>query len=82
MMSVNNPLASHPQADTKGLTLRCDNGSRYRSGAFRESMRALRIRVEFIYANTPEQIEHVESFHSHRYECQNCYRIFSTSSGP
>ena len=63
IMSVNNTLASHPQVDTKELTLRCDNGSQYRSGAFRESMRALGIRVEFIYANTPEQNGHVESFH-------------------
>ena len=62
IMHVNNTIASHPQANTE-LTLRCDNGSQYRSGAFRESMRALGIRVEFIYANTPEQNGHVESFH-------------------
>ncbi len=55
MMSVNNSLASYPQANTKELTLRCDNGSQYRSGAFRESMKALGVRVDFTYANTLEQ---------------------------
>ena len=61
-MSVKNTLASHP-LDTKELKPRCDNGSRYKSWAFMESMRALGIRVEFIYSNTPEQNWHVESFH-------------------
>jgi putative transposase len=63
IMSVNNALAAHPQVETSKLTLRCDNGSQYRSAAFRESMRALGIRLEFIYYNTPEQNGHVESFH-------------------
>ena len=39
IMSVNNALAAHPQADISNLTLRCDNGSQYRSRAFRESMK-------------------------------------------
>lgn len=55
IMSVNNALASHPQIDVKKLTLRCDNGSQFRSRAFRESMKALGIKLEFIYYNTPEQ---------------------------
>ena len=43
---------------------RCDNGSQYRSKAFRESMRDLGInKLEFIYYNTPEQNGHIESFH-------------------
>jgi len=63
IMSVNNSLVSHPRAETSKLTLRCDNGSQYRSKAFRESMRALGIKLEFIYYNTPEQNGHVESFH-------------------
>lgn len=63
IMSVNNALASHPNVDVSKLTLRCDNGSQYRSKAFRESMRALGIKLEFIYYNTPEQNGHIESFH-------------------
>jgi putative transposase len=63
IMSVNNALASHSEVDVKELTLRCDNGSQYRSKAFRESVRALGIKLEFIYYNTPEQNGHIESFH-------------------
>ncbi|MHB8567696.1 MAG: transposase [Nitrososphaerales archaeon] len=62
-MSVNNALAAHPRVDASELTLRCDNGSQYRSKAFRESMKALGIKLEFIYYNTPEQNGHIESFH-------------------
>ena len=63
IMSVNNALAAHPRVDACELTLRCDNGSQYRSKAFRESMKALGIKLEFIYYNTPEQNGHIESFH-------------------
>lgn len=64
IMSVNNALAAHPQVDPKELTLRCDNGSQYRSWAFRESMKDLGIKkLEYIHYNTPEQNGHVESFH-------------------
>lgn len=63
IMSVNNALAGHNEVDTSMLTVRSDNGSQYRSNAFVDSMRALRIRLAFIYANTPEQNGHVESFH-------------------
>jgi transposase InsO family protein len=63
IMSVNNTLVSHPEIDVGGLTLRCDNGPQYRSNAFRESMRTLGIKIEYIFANTPEQNGHVESFH-------------------
>ena len=63
IMSVNNVLAAHPQVDTSKLTLRCDNGSQYKSKAFRESMKTLGVRLEFIYYNTPEQNGHIESFH-------------------
>ncbi len=63
IMSVNNALAAHPRVDVSKLTLRCDNGSQYRSKAFRESMKALGIKLEFIYYNTPEQNGHIESFH-------------------
>lgn len=64
IMSVNNALAAHPQVASKELTLRCDNGSQYRSKAFRESIKTLGIKkLEYIYYNTPEQNGHIESFH-------------------
>lgn len=64
IMSVNNALAAHPMVDVSKLTLRCDNGSQYRSHAFRESIKSLGIsKLEFIYYNTPEQNGHIESFH-------------------
>jgi putative transposase len=63
IMSVNNSLATNPEIDAGALTLRVDNGSQYRSRQFIDSMKALGIRLEFIFANTPEQNGHVESFH-------------------
>jgi transposase InsO family protein len=63
IMSVNNALAAHPEVDVRELTLRCDNGPQYTSKEFKESMKALGIRLEFIYFNTPEQNGHMESFH-------------------
>jgi putative transposase len=62
IMSVNNSLAAHPGIKTSNLTLRVDNGSQYRSREFTESMKALGIRLEFIFVNTPEQNGHIESF--------------------
>lgn len=63
IMSVNNALAAHPGIKTSNLTLRVDNGSQYRSREFTESMKALGLRLEFIFVNTPEQNGHIESFH-------------------
>jgi putative transposase len=62
IMSVNNALASNPQIDTSKLVLRVDNGSQYRSREFISSMKALGIKLEFIFVNTPEQNGHIESF--------------------
>ncbi len=62
IMSVNNALASNPRIDTSKLVLRVDNGSQYRSREFVESMKALGIKLEFIFVNTPEQNGHIESF--------------------
>jgi putative transposase len=61
--SVNNALATHTRFDVSKLTLRVDNGSQYTSRRFTESMKALGVRVEHIYASTPEQNGSVESFH-------------------
>jgi putative transposase len=61
--SVSNALASHPGVDVSKLTLRVDNGAQYTSRRFTESMRVLGLRVEYIFANTPEQNGNVESFH-------------------
>jgi putative transposase len=62
IMSVNNSLAARPEIDIKNLTLRVDNGSQYRSREFIDSMKALGIKLEFIFVNTPEQNGHIESF--------------------
>ncbi|MCL5067357.1 MAG: integrase core domain-containing protein [Thaumarchaeota archaeon] len=62
IMSVNNALASNPQTETSKLVLRVDNGSQYRSREFIESMKALGVKLEFIFVNTPEQNGHIESF--------------------
>jgi putative transposase len=63
IMSVNNALASHPDAVPEKLTLRCDNGPQYASHAFKDSMDALGLRLEYILYHTPEQNGFVESFH-------------------
>lgn len=61
--SVSNALASHPGIDVSKLTLRVDNGTQYTSRRFTESMKLLGLRVEYIFASTPEQNGNVESFH-------------------
>jgi transposase InsO family protein len=63
IQSVMNALAAKNGIDLSRLTLRVDNGPQYRSNAFMDSMKALGIRLEFIYRNTPEQNGHIESFH-------------------
>lgn len=62
IQSITNAVSSS-KVDTGRLTLRVDNGSQYRSRVFIESTKVLGIRLEFIFANTPEQNGHVESFH-------------------
>jgi putative transposase len=62
IMSVNNALASNPRIDSDRLALRIDNGSQYRSREFNYSMKAIGIKLEFIFVNTPEQNGHIESF--------------------
>ncbi len=49
--------------EARGLLVRSDNGVRYTSREFKESMKALGVRCEYIWHNTPEQNGHVESFH-------------------
>jgi len=61
ILSVEKSLIKHPE--TIGVRLRTDHGSQYGSNAFKESMRILDIKQEFIAVNTPEQNGHVESFH-------------------
>ena len=51
------------QPDTAKLRIRTDNGSQYSSREFRESIKSLGIRHDFIWKNTPEQNGHIESFH-------------------
>ncbi len=49
--------------EARGLLVRSDNGVQYTSREFKESMKALGVRCEYIWHNTPEQNGHVESFH-------------------
>ncbi len=64
IMSVNNALVSHNKVVVPAeLTLRCDNGPQYASHAFKDSMDALGLRLEYILYHTPEQNGFVESFH-------------------
>jgi transposase InsO family protein len=64
IISVENALVTHkdivPQQD---LVIRTDNGSQYTSKAFKKSLSVLRLKLEHIYYNTPEQNGHIESFH-------------------
>jgi putative transposase len=61
ILSVEKALIKHPEA--VGVRLRTDHGSQYGSNAFKQSMRVLGVRQEFIAVNTPEQNGHMESFH-------------------
>jgi putative transposase len=61
ILSVEKAGVKHPEAS--GVRLRTDNGSQYGSRAFKDSMRILGVRQEFIAVNTPEQNGHMESFH-------------------
>jgi len=61
ILSVQNALIKHPEAID--VRLRTDRGPQYDSEAFRESMKILSVKQEFIAVNTPEQNGHMESFH-------------------
>jgi transposase InsO family protein len=61
ILSVEKALVKHPEANE--LRLRTDHGSQYGSRAFKESMRILGVRQEFIAVNTPEQNGRLKSFH-------------------
>jgi putative transposase len=61
ILSVEKALIKHP--GTVNVRLRTDHGSQYGSRAFKESMRILGVKQEFIAVNTPEQNGHMESFH-------------------
>lgn len=61
ILSVEKALIKHPEA--RDIRLRTDRGPQYESETFRESMRVLGVKQEFIAVNTPEQNGHVESFH-------------------
>ncbi len=61
ILSVEKALIKRPGA--VGVRLRTDHGSQYGSRSFKDSMRVLGVRQEFIAVNTPEQNGHMESFH-------------------
>jgi putative transposase len=62
IQAVVKAINRHPEASGK-VILRSDNGPQYASDAFQESMKLLRIKLDFIAYSTPEQNGHVESFH-------------------
>ena len=64
ILSVENALADHKNnADPHLLTIRADNGPQYTSHAYKDSMKALGLRLEHIAYKTPEQNGSIESFH-------------------
>lgn len=64
IISVENSLISHKNfVEPRLLTLRADNGPQYTSRAFRDSMKALGLKLEHIAYRTPEQNGAIESFH-------------------
>ena len=48
----------------EGLALRTDNGSQYIPHGFRNAMKLLGIRLEYIQKHTPEDNGDIESFHN------------------
>ena len=54
IQAVVRALEKHPEAAGK-VNLRSDNGPQYISDAFQDSMKALRINLDFIAYSTPEQ---------------------------
>lgn len=63
IISLENALVTHKDIVPENLVVRTDNGSQYTSKAFRKSISVLRLKLEHIYYNTPEQNGHIESFH-------------------
>jgi putative transposase len=61
ILNVQKALIKHP--DAINVRLRTDRGPQYDSEAFKESMKILSLKQEFIAVNTPEQNGHMESFH-------------------
>lgn len=61
--SITNAVVAE-KPDCSRLRIRTDNGNQYASHDFRKVVQILGIsKHEFIWKNTPEQNEHVESFH-------------------
>jgi putative transposase len=63
IIAIENALVTHKDIVPENLVIRTDNGSQYTSKAFRKSISVLRLKLEHIYYNTPEQNGHIESFH-------------------
>ncbi|AKA49073.1 hypothetical protein IX51_10170 [uncultured archaeon] len=67
----------------KNLVLRTDNGPQYQSHEFRNAMKLLGIRLEYIQKHTPEDNGNIESFHNSiktDYIWPNEFRDFSEVS--
>lgn len=64
IIAIENALVTHNDIVPENLlVIRTDNGSQYTSKVFRKSISVLRLKLEHIYYNTPEQNGHIESFH-------------------
>jgi putative transposase len=63
IIAIENALVTHKDIVPENLVIRTDNGSQYTSKAFRKSISVLRLKLEHIYYNMPEQKGHIESFH-------------------
>ena len=64
VQSVTEAVAGLPPEQVKGMRVRCDNGTQYKSREFRTAMKVLGLAVEHIWVSTPQQNGHVESFHN------------------
>jgi len=63
VQSVTGAMAAVSPEKHRDLIIRCENGTQYTSKTFRENMKALKVRIEYIWHHTPQQNGHVESFH-------------------
>ena len=69
VQSVTEAVAGLPPEQVKGMRVRCNNGSQYKSGEFRAAMNVLGLVVEYIRAGTlspppRQQNGHIELLHN------------------
>ena len=62
--SVEKAYANRKNSDLNNLILRTDNGTQYTAKAFKETVKLLNIKQEYIKKQTPEDNGDIESFHN------------------